>query len=66
MSSKKDYDDVVNRAARRGRIVDTVAAAISAGPDREAAIDRARNPINARKRAESAFDNDAMKRRSEK
>jgi|JI8StandDraft_2_1071088.scaffolds.fasta_scaffold52166_2 hypothetical protein len=66
MSSKTDYDAVVNRAARRGRIVDTLAAAVSAGPDRAAAIDRARDPKNARKRAANAFDASAMQRRSGK
>ena len=60
MASKKDYDAVIDRKAKRGRVVETVAASINANPKQRAkALEIARDPAVNRQRAGLAFDRSA-------
>lgn len=60
MASKKDFDAVVGKSARRGRVVETVAASLNANPkERAGALKIATDPAVNRKRAELKFEKTA-------
>lgn len=63
MASKKDYDKVVDAAAKRGRVIETISASINANPAaRKKALEIARDPEVNRKRAAKKFDAAAKKK----
>lgn len=60
MASKRDYDRVVSKSAKKIRTVETVAALFSASKDaRRRSLDIATSPEVSRKRAEKSFDETA-------
>lgn len=60
MASKKDYDKVIKKKAKVSRVVNTVAASLSANPQaRQQGIEGARQ--GATRRAQNSFDADAAK-----
>lgn len=58
MSSKKDYNRVINKAAKRGMVIESIAAGISAAPDnvKRESMAIATDPHINRQRAIKKFD----------
>lgn len=64
MASKKDYDRVVGKSAKFGRVIETIAASINSNPQQRAkALQIATDPAVNRKRAALKFDAAAKRKR---